>query len=193
MFSSFLTCYSIYLIDLEAEILCETAMQADNSHSARDLLMMSLSLCPDFVPSLLALANMELQALEGKAGHNVSIEDDDERSQYGKIGREKHNKKDKDVSVNRTEFSFGEVLGPSLCVDSQAYGFAMAAVRARELSPECWHALGRVYQAFGMTLEAAEAFSTALEYIKHSPIRPFSTVLADTFIKPADERKKGRI
>ena len=178
---------------MEAEILCESAMQADKPHVARDLLMMSISLCPDFVPALLALANMELQALEGKSGHNGLIEDNDDRNPYGKISREKCNKKDKDVSVNKTEFSFTEVLGPSLCVDSQAYAFAMAAVRARELSPECWHTLGRVYQAYGMSLEAAEAFSTALEYIKHSPIRPFSTVLADAFIKPANERKKGRI
>ena len=178
---------------MEAEILCETAMQADKPHVARDLLMMSLSLCPDFVPSLLALANMELQAIEEKFGQTGSIEDNDERNSYGKISREKYNKKDKDASINKTEISFVEVAGPSLCVDSQAYAFAMAAVRARELSPECWHALGRVYQAYGMSLEAAEAFSTALEYIKHSPIRPFSTVLADAFIKPADEGKKGRI
>lgn len=82
---------------------------------------------------------------------------------------------------------------PSLYGDSQAYGFAMAAVRASDRNPECWQCLGRVYQFFGMFLEASEAYSSALELVKYAPIRPFSTVLTDGFIKPTSEvAKKGR-
>lgn len=169
----------VVLSDLEAKILCEAAIQCEKISIARDLLLMSLGLCPEYVPSLLALANLELAVLERKSGVTSGVHDGQERKLYGNICAQKSPKDKKD----RTSDSGNEVQGPSLCMESQAYSYAMSAVRCKEFNPECWHALGRVYQVFGLPVEAAESFSNALEHLKYAPIRPFTTVLTDSTIR----------
>ena len=140
---------------------------------------MSLGLYPDFVPSLLALANLELAVLERKSGATSGVAGQD-RKLYGNISGLKSTKDKKD----RRSESENEIQGPTLCMESQAYSYAMSAVRSKEFDPECWHALGRVYQVFGLPVEAAESFSNALEHLKYAPIRPFATVLTDSTIRP---------
>ena len=155
---------------------------------------MSLSLCPDYVPSLIALANMELLLIENtiKTEKSVSptITDLQDKRYYRSIIGETENTE----IMSNTVINGDTATRTLVCGDSQAYGFAMAAVRARELNPECWYILGRVYQAYGLFVEAGEAFSTALESLKHEPIRPFCTVLTDNSIRPVhDSQKLGRL
>ena len=182
---------------------------------SRELLLLSISLCGHCVPALLALANMELDILERSNDNNRSQENTEIKRLYSNIcqndndqkesengykeSSKKHDKHEmngnttsKEEKENiRTEST--QVQSPSLYGDSQAYGFAMSAVRASDRNPECWQCLGRVYQFFGMFLEASGAYSSALELVKYAPIRPFSTVLTDAYLKSTSEMvKKGR-
>ena len=179
---------------MEAEILCEVALQADKSSIAKELLLMSLCLCPDYVPSLIALANMELLLIENTKKIDKSIStmntDYQEKQYYSCIIGAAENTE----SGGNMETTGNTGVRTSVCGESQAYGFAMAAVRARELNPECWYILGRVYQVYGLFVEAGEAFSTAMEGLKHEPIRPFCTVLTDSLIRPLqNDQKLGRL
>ena len=154
---------------------------------------MSLCLCPDFAPSLVALANMELLLIE-----NSNLNSNSNQSLIGPIstvigvkGEDKGmylfssiigDEKETVTAINT------EIESNSMCFNSEAYGYAMAAVRARHLDPECWYALGRVYQSFGLLIEAGEAFALSLQALRNDPVRPYGSVLDDSLVMPRQSK-----
>ena len=155
---------------------------------------MSLCLCPDFAPSLVALANMELLLIE-----NSNLNSNSNQSLIGPISTVIGVK-----GEDKGMYLFSSIIGDeketvtavnteienvnSMCLNSEAYGYAMAAVRARHLDPECWYALGRVYQSFGLLIEAGEAFALSLQALRNDPVRPYGSVLDDSLVMPRQSK-----
>ena len=159
---------------------------------------MSLSLCPGYVPSLIALANMELLIIENtNTNTNKLLECSSSKPivsndrTHRKLYRGIINDKEITVMDDCTEIENKNFV----CMNSDAYGYAMSAVRARHLNPECWYVLGRVYQAFGLPIEAGEAFTLSLKRLRNDPVRPYGTVLDDSLImlQPQDAINMRRL
>ena len=149
---------------------------------------MSLCLCPDFAPSLVALANIELLLIEnsnkllvGSASTEIGVTGKDkEKFLFGRIiADEKETATGVNIEIENAN---------CMCLNSEAYGYAVAAVRARHLNPECWYVLGRVYQSFGLLAEAGEAFALSLQGLRNDPVRPYGIVLDDSLLMPRQSK-----
>lgn len=190
--------------DLEADVLCEAALQAEKSNISEELLLMALSLCPLHPSSLIALANIELKKIELNTqkdfnfyGNLINNDNDKKLNQsnieefYTLINNENKlnsNLNEKNIqnykNNENSNFEIKDIKNNFLYDDVKAYQYAVSAVNINDLNPESWHVLGRVYQALGLCKEAGEAFMTSLECLQNKPIRKFSSVLNDSDIRP---------
>lgn len=156
--------------DLEAAVLCEIALQAEDVASAVELLNISLVLCPHHTPSLVALADIELKRLV-----RTSVAVTGAGAGAGAVGGGGGGGEDPVTASAETM---------AMCRESRAGTYATAAVRARDLDPESWHVMGRVHLASGHVEEAEAAFATAKQCTVGLSLRPFAVVLEDQFIRP---------
>jgi hypothetical protein len=121
-------CKHHHYLDLEADILCEAARQAEKANISEELLLMALSLCPLHPCSLIALADLELKKIELNPIKNLD---------YGNFIKNENielnhsNIEDFYGGINADKKLKGKGLQDTIIVydDIKAYQYAITAVK----------------------------------------------------------------